>query len=141
MGYALKLDTNGSQPQVIKELIDEGLVDYIAMDIKTDPLHYSHLIVKDYDPAQLLASIHTIMETARAYEFRTTCVRPIVDEQSIEEIAKAIRGATLYVLQHFRNGRVLHPEYFAENQGSYDEDGLRHLKSIAEPWVKKRTIR
>jgi pyruvate formate lyase activating enzyme len=141
MGYPIKLDTNGSQPQVIKRLIDEGLVDYIAMDIKTDLLHYSPLIVKDYDPAQILASIHTIMETARAYEFRTTCAKPIVDEQSIEEISKTIRGATLYVLQHFRNGRVLHPEYFAQNQRIYDEDGLRHLKSIAELWVKKCIIR
>jgi pyruvate formate lyase activating enzyme len=141
MGYPIKLDTNGSQPQVIKQLIDEGLVDYIAMDVKTDLLYYSPLIVKDSDPAQILASIHTIMETAGAYEFRTTCVKPIVDEHSIAKIAKAIRGATLYVLQHFRNGRVLHPEYFAENQRSYDEDGLRHLKSIAEPWVKKCIIR
>jgi pyruvate formate lyase activating enzyme len=134
------LDTNGSQPQAIKQLIDEGLVGYIAMDIKTDLLRYSPLIVKDYDPAQILASIHTIMEKARAYEFRTTCAKTIVDEQSIEKIAKTIRGATLYVLQHFRNGRVLHPEYFAENQGNYDEDRLRHLKSIAEPWVKKCII-
>ena len=141
IGYPIKLDTNGSQPQVIKQLIDEGLVDYIAMDIKTNPLHYSPVLVKDYDPAQLLASIHTIMETAKAYEFRTTCVKPIVDEQSIIKIAKTIRGATLYVLQQFRNGRVLHPEYFAQNQGSYDEDGLRLLKSIAEPWVKECIIR
>jgi pyruvate formate lyase activating enzyme len=141
MGYPIKLDTNGSQPQVIKRLIDEGLVDYIAMDIKTDLLCYSPLIVKDYDPAQILASIHTIMGTAKAYEFRTTCVKPIVDEHSISKIAKTIRGATLYVLQHFRNGRVLHPEYFAKNKGSYDEDGLRNLKSIAEPWVKECIIR
>jgi pyruvate formate lyase activating enzyme len=141
IGYPIKLDTNGSQPQVIRQLIDEGLVDYIAMDIKTDLLHYSPLIAKDYDPAQILASIHTIMETARAYEFRTTCVKPIVDEESIEEISKTIRGAALYALQNFRNGRVLRPEYFAENQGSYDEDGIKLLKSIAEPWVKECIIR
>jgi len=141
MGYPIKLDTNGSQPQVIKRVIDEGLVDYIAMDIKTDPLRYSPLIVKDYDPAQILASIHTIMETAQDYEFRTTCVKPIVDEQSIAKIAKTISGAPLYVLQHFRNGRVLRPEYFAQNEGIYGEVGLRLLKSIAEPWVKKCIIR
>ncbi len=141
MGYPIKLDTNGSQPQVIKQLIDEGLVDYIAMDIKTAPLHYSPGLGKDYDPARILPSIHTIMETAKAYEFRTTCVKSIVDEHSIAKIAKTIRGATLYALQHFRNGRVLHPEYFFENQGCYDEDGLRHLKSIAEPWVKNCIIR
>jgi pyruvate formate lyase activating enzyme len=81
------------------------------------------------------------METAKAYEFRTTCVKPIVAEQDIENIAKTIRGATLYVLQHFRNGRVLHPEYFREDQGSYNEEGFMHLKSIAEPWVKKSMVR
>jgi pyruvate formate lyase activating enzyme len=141
IGYVVKLDTNGSQPQIIKRLIHEGLVDYIAMDIKTDPLHYSPIIVKDYDPGRILTSIHAIMETARAYEFRTTCVKPIVAEQDIKNIAKTIKGATLYVLQHFRNGRVLHSEYFRKDQGSYDEDGLMHLKSIAEPWVKKCTVR
>ncbi|MGD0918418.1 MAG: anaerobic ribonucleoside-triphosphate reductase activating protein [Thermodesulfobacteriota bacterium] len=141
MGYPIKLDTNGSKPQVIKRLIHEGLVDYIAMDIKTDPLRYSPLITRDYDPSHILTSIHTIMEMARTYEFRTTCAKPIVAEQNIENIAKTIRGATLYVLQRFRNGRVLHPEYFRGDQDGYDEDGLTYLKSKAEPWVKKCMVR
>ncbi len=141
IGYSVKLDTNGSQPQVIKRLIDEGLVDYIAMDIKTDPFHYSPLIIKDYDPIHILTTIHTIMERARAYEFRTTCVKSIVLERTIENIAKTIRGAALYVLQRFRNSGVLHPEYFRETGVGYDEDGLMHLKSIAEPWVKKCIVR
>ena len=111
------------------------------MDIKTDPFHYSPSIIKDYDPGNILISIRTIMETARTYEFRTTCVKPIVAEQDIENIAKTIRGATLYVLQRFRKGRVLHPEYFREDQGSYNEEGFMHLRSIAEPWVKKCIIR
>jgi len=102
IGYPLKLDTNGSRPQVIKRLIDEGLVDYIAMDIKTDPLHYSPMIVKNYNPGHILTSIKTIMEKAKTYEFRTTCVKSIVAEQNIENIAKTIRGAALYVLQRFR---------------------------------------
>jgi len=141
MGYPLKLDTNGSRPRVIECLIEEGLVDYIAMDIKTDPLHYSPLLVKDYDPGHILTSIQTIMERAKAYEFRTTCVKPMVTEQIVETIAKTIKGASLYVLQHFRNDRVLHPEYFRGDQGHYTEERLRQLKSIAEPWVKKCIIR
>lgn len=137
IGYPLKLDTNGSQPQVIKQLIDEGLVDYIAMAIKTGPLHYSPLIKKDYNPDHILASIHTIMETARAYEFRTTCVKPIIVEHTIENIARTSRGAILYVLQHFRNSGVLHPEFFRGTRAGYEEDRFMHVKSIAEPWVKK----
>ena len=141
IGYPIKLDTNGSQPRVIKQLIREELVDYIAMDIKTDPFYYSPLIIKDYEPGHILESIHAIMETARTYEFRTTCVKPIVTEHAVEKIARTIKDATVYALQHFRNGRVLHPRYFRESQGIYNEDRLMHLKLIAEPWVRKCFIR
>lgn len=141
MGYPVKLDTNGSRPQVIERLIDEGLVDYIAMDIKTDPFCYSPFIKKDYNPDHILSSIQIIMESALAYEFRTTCVKPMVDEHIIENIAKIIKGAMLYALQRFSHTEVLHPEFFQETESGYDEDGLMHLKSIAEPWVKECIVR
>ncbi|MFC1896060.1 anaerobic ribonucleoside-triphosphate reductase activating protein, partial [Thermodesulfobacteriota bacterium] len=64
MDYEVKLDTNGSMPQVIRRLINEGLIDYIAMDIKTDPYNYSPIIKKDYDPRRTLSSIQLIMESA-----------------------------------------------------------------------------
>ena len=79
MGYPVKLDTNGSRPKTVKKLVDEGLVDYIAMDIKTDPLHYPRSIKKDSDPDSILSSIQIIMNSALPYEFRTTCVKPIVE--------------------------------------------------------------
>ena len=104
MGYQVKLDTNGSQPEVIKRLIDDSLVDYIAMDIKTDPHHYPPLIQRDPEPDLLIESIHIIMASAPDYEFRTTCVRPIVDEQIIESIAATIEGAKRYALQPFHQG-------------------------------------
>ena len=141
LGYSIKLDTNGSRPQVIKRLIDNGLVDYIAMDIKTDPFDYSPLIAKNYNPDHIVASVQTIMESGLAYEFRTTCVKPIVNSHVIRKIAKIIKGATLYALQHFHNSRVLHPDFFQETSPEYSEDELMILKSIAEPWVKKCIIR
>jgi len=141
MGYPIKLDTNGSRPQVIKRLIDEQLVDYIAMDIKTDPCRYSPLIVENSNPDHIISSIQIIMESVVAYEFRTTCARPFVDLGVIGKIAKTIKGATLYVLQHFRNGRILHPEFFQKAEAPYTEDELMHLKSIAEQWVKECILR
>ena len=141
IGYSIKLDTNGSRPQVIRRLIDEGLVDYIAMDIKTDPFHYSPLIAKNYNPDHIIASVQTIMESASGYEFRTTCVKPIVDSHDVKKIAKIIKGATLYALQHFHNSRVLHPEFFREIKPDYSEDELMGLKAIAEPLVKKCIVR
>jgi pyruvate formate lyase activating enzyme len=141
MGYPIKLDTNGSRPQVIKRLIDEQLVDYIAMDIKTDPFHYPPSITRNCNPYAIISTIQILMESVVAYEFRTTCVKPFVDLKVIEKIAKTIKGATLYVLQHFRNDRILHPEFFHKTEAAYAEDELKHLKSIAEQWVNECILR
>jgi len=141
MGYPVKLDTNGSRPKVLKQLIEDGLVDYIAMDIKTDPFNYSPLIKKDCKPDNIISSIRIIMESDLAYEFKTTCIKPIINENVIESIARRIQGARLYALQKFQNTGVLHPEFFQKNAESYDDHELLHLKSIAEPWVKKCIVR
>jgi len=101
MGFPVKLDTNGSRPRVIKRLIDEGLVDYIAMDLKTDPRWYATYIKANCNAAAILSSVEIIMESAIAYEFRTTCVKPIVTPTVIENISRLIKGASLYALQRF----------------------------------------
>ena len=141
MGYPLKLDTNGSRPQAVKELVDEGLVDYIAMDIKTDPFHYSPFIKKDFNPQSILSSIKIIMNSALPYEFRTTCVKPIVGAGTVEIIAKIIKGAMLYALQRFNHTEVLHPEFFKDARNLYNDDELKTLKVLAAPWVKKCIVR
>ncbi|MBW2589640.1 MAG: anaerobic ribonucleoside-triphosphate reductase activating protein [Deltaproteobacteria bacterium] len=141
MGYPLKLDTNGSRPLVIKQLIDNGLVDYIAMDIKTDPFNYSPLIKKDCKPDNIISSIRIIMESDLAYEFKTTCIKPIVNKHVIENISRRIKGAMLYALQQFQNTDVLHPEFFQENEKSYDHDELLSFKSIAQPLVERCIVR
>ena len=141
MGYPVKLDTNGSRPDVIKSLMDEGLVDYIAMDIKTDPCLYPLFIKREFDPASLLSSIRMIMEWGLDYEFRTTCVKPLVHSQVVKDIARIIEGAKLYALQSFRDKDLLHPEFFQGVKAGYDEEEMMSLRSIAEPWVKRCVLR
>ena len=141
IGYPVKLDTNGSRPRVIKRLVDEGLIDYIAMDVKTDPFYYPQLIKKDCKPDDILSSIRIIMESDMDYEFRTTCVRPFVTSRIIGNIVKIIKGTMLYALQRFQDTGVLHPECFPQNCSGYKEKELIGLKSIAEPWVKRCIIR
>jgi pyruvate formate lyase activating enzyme len=141
MGYPVKLDTNGSRPQVIRHLINEGLVDYIAMDIKTAPSQYDTFAKTDYDLTDIYASIQIIMESSVPYEFRTTCVKPLVDRDTIECVARTISGANRYVLQRFNNTRILHPEFFKEVEPGYDIDELMFLRSVAEPWVKECIVR
>ena len=141
MGFPVKLDTNGSRPRVIKRLVDEGLVDYIAMDLKTDPTWYATYIKANCNETAILASIEIIMESAVAYEFRTTCVKPIVTTTVIENISRLIKGARVYALQRFHKSRMLHPDFFKEINYEYSDDELIQLKAVAEPWVKKCIVR
>ncbi len=141
MGYPIKLDTNGSRPRMIAGLLEKGLIDYIAMDIKTEPSNYAPLIQKKCDPEQIFESIRIIMQSGIAYEFRTTCIKPLVDAKIIESIARYIHGARLYALQQFKNIGVLHPELFANNDCEYDDNELMHLRSVARPWVKECIVR
>ncbi|MBU1181586.1 MAG: anaerobic ribonucleoside-triphosphate reductase activating protein, partial [Proteobacteria bacterium] len=135
LGYPVKLDTNGSRPLVIKKLLSAGLVDYIAMDIKTDPALYSFFAKYDCESADILSSIKTIMNSAIDYEFRTTCVKPFISRPVIEKISGIIKGASLYVLQHFQNKNVLDPDFFAAEDCGFSEDALLELKAAAEPFV------
>lgn len=140
-GFPVKLDTNGSRPRVLKRLIDEGLVDYVAMDIKSDPQHYSPLIKENCNWSRLLESIRNIMDSALAYEFRTTCVRPIIDAQIIKNITKIIKGAMLYALQRFHNTKILRPDFFRKIGASYSEEELLRFKAIVEPMVNRCVVR
>jgi pyruvate formate lyase activating enzyme len=141
LGYAVKLDTNGSQPLMIGNLIQESLVDYIAMDIKTDPLLYPSTIARGCDPDQILSTIRIIMDSAPDYEFRTTCVRPLVDEHVMAKMSQIIHGARLYVLQGFHSAKVLNPEFFESIEPGFTQEEMRALRSIAEPWVTSCIIR
>jgi len=140
-GYAVKLDTTGGHPSMIQELMEKRLVDYVAMDIKSDPSLYPQFINKELDPDLIRSSVRLIMGSGIAYEFRTTCVRPFVDAEIMETIGRLIRGCSLYVLQPFRQTRVLDPGFFENRKAGYDQEGMMRLKAVAEPWVKKCIVR
>jgi len=135
LGYPVKLDTNGSNPSVIKSLTDKDLIDYIAMDIKTDPALYSFFVKYDYEPSDILSSIEIIMSAGIGYEFRTTCVKPFISLPVIEKISGIIKGAESYILQRFQNKNVLDPDFFAVEDCGFSEDELLELKTAAESIV------
>ena len=141
MGYPIKLDTNGSRPRVLQRLVDGGLVDYVAMDIKSDPQCYAPAIKKAYDPKPILASIHILMASAVPYEFRTTCIKPFVDTQIIAKIAQAIKGSRLYALQRFQDTTVLDPGFCHAHDCRYSDQELCDLQSIAADWVQECIVR
>jgi pyruvate formate lyase activating enzyme len=142
-GFPIKIDTNGSRPEVIQKLINGGLVDYIAMDIKTDPLKYLSFTNTGFNPNSILKSIQIIMESSIDYEFRTTCIKPLVNENVIQTISRLIDGSMLYALQHFRDGKVLQPEFFRCNTDAIglSDPEMALMQSIAKPWVQSCIVR
>ena len=102
LGFEIKLDTNGCHPEALKSIIDEKLVDYIAMDIKNSPEKYAQTSGVDrIDMEKIKTSISLIMNSGIDYEFRTTVVDQLHDESSFEGIRELIRGAKNYYLQAF----------------------------------------
>jgi pyruvate formate lyase activating enzyme len=141
LGFPVKLDTNGSRPQMLRRLIRAGLVDYVAMDIKTDPQRYEGCVASRFDGSALLASLQLIMESGLDYEFRTTCVKPLVTPEAVEAIARLIRGCRRYALQPFRQNVILHPEFFDGMDPAFSFEEMTRLKRIAEPWVQSCLVR
>jgi pyruvate formate lyase activating enzyme len=141
MGFSVKLDTNGSRPRVVQALFEENLIDYVAMDLKTDPPHYSAFFRNGVRLDELLASIQLIMESGVDYEFRTTCVKPWVTPETVRSICSLIHDARRYILQHFRPEGVLQPEYFARRPGRLSFAEMHALKSLAAPYVQECSIR
>lgn len=102
-GFAIKLDTNGMFPARLKEYVEAGLLDYVAMDIKNAPRRYGETVrCKGMDFAPLEESIRFLLEGAVDYEFRTTVAEGLHTEKEIREIAEWIKGAKRYFLQQYK---------------------------------------
>ena len=102
MGYAVKLDTNGSRPEVLRSVVEKGLVDYVAMDIKNSPDMYVRTVgVEKFDVAPILESAEYLMSGAVDFEFRTTLVGGLHTEREMHLIGEWLRGAPRMYLQNF----------------------------------------
>ena len=136
MGYSLKLDTNGSRPQVVRDLVEEGLVDYIALDIKTDLSSYSPTLCRDSQQLSIRETIDALLSSSLAYEFRTTCVKPFVDAAIIEGMVPMVTGANLFSFQQLRTkSGMLNPEYMKSTMVCQREE-LEEWGAILSEHVK-----
>jgi pyruvate formate lyase activating enzyme len=125
LGYPVKLDTNGSNPGVLGQIIDGGLADFIAMDIKSPLAKYPETTGGACDVRKVESSIQAVMGSNVAYEFRTTIVNGLLSPDDIIEIGRLIRGASRYVLQRFTPSKHLDPGYL--KAGSFSEEELSEL--------------
>ena len=138
LGYAVKLDSNGARPGVLRGLIERGLVDYIAMDIKNDLARYPATCgLERMDTALISESISLLLSGRVSYEFRTTVVDELHDEESFFNIRRMIDGAENYYLQAFTDRDTVP---FAGFHAPSDEKMDKYL-SIVSPFVKHAEIR
>lgn len=138
LGYMVKLDTNGSFPDKLKALVQEGLIDYVAMDVKNSLERYGETVgLKDFSTEKIEESIKFLLEGNVAYEFRTTVVAEFHTEKDIENIAKLISGAEKYFLQNFVDSGNL----IGENLHPVDKKIMEAMKNTALKHVSGVCIR
>ena len=139
-GAMIKLDTNGTRPEVIEGLLDRGLLDAISMDIKTalDERYFAAAGVEcDVDAIRRSAKI--IMGSGVEYEFRTTVCPAFVGPDELRDIAEAIRGAKKYVLQQFKPGECLDPAM--DDVAPYAREELRTFAKELREYVGQCIVR
>jgi len=141
MGFLVKLDTNGSYPNVLQTLLYHRCVDYIAMDFKTSPDRYQKYMSNKADLDAIKASLQLIQDSNIDYEFRTTCIKPIVDDSAIHKMVPYVEGAKRFVLQKFvYSTSILDPDFFVDQKNT-DPNDLKAYQELIMPWVKECIIR
>ena len=126
LGYDVKIDTNGSNPEVMNNIIKDKLVDYIAMDVKGPLWKYKELTQSQIDKDNIWQSIEMISDSGIPYEFRTTLLKSQLSEEDILETGKLIKNTNLYVLQQFVASKTLDQRYMQE--ATYNREELEVLK-------------
>ncbi len=139
LGFLVKLDSNGSQPEVLEKIIAEKLVDFIAMDIKNSPAGYARTVGTTVELQKIKQSVKLIMEGGIDYEFRTTVVPGIHGEKDFEKIGQWLEGAKAYYLQEYRERHILDASLKAQTSGKTLD--LGKIKQLLKVYVKKVGIR
>ena len=139
LGYKIKLDTNGSNPELLSEIIKNKLVDRVAMDIKNAPEEYARTIgLESFDIAPVERSKEMLLSGETDYEFRTTVVKGIHTKESLIGAAKWIEGAKEYYLQQFKDsGNLILPDGLS----AYDEKQMHALADAVREYVPTVEVR
>lgn len=138
-GFLVKLDSNGVNPSFLQRVIDEKLVDYIAMDIKAPLAKYTEIVTRPVDREAIKKSIEILKTSGIEYEFRTTIVKSMISIDDLEQIGKEINGAKVYYLQKFVPSKVLNPQFL--RKVTYSDDEFSRLKIRMEKYVSFCGIR
>lgn len=137
LGFSVKLDTNGSFPKKLASLIRQGLVDYVAMDVKSSKKHYPRVAGTDRFLPEVEESVSILLDGKIPYEFRTTVVKELHCDEDFHEIGQWLQGADQYFLQNFvDSGHILSPGLHAP-----ERQELERYLSIAKQYIPNTQLR
>jgi pyruvate formate lyase activating enzyme len=139
MRFAVKLDTNGGRPEVLENVVRQGLVDYLAMDIKAPLDDYARVTGKPASPETIRRSIKTIMHSGVEYEFRTTVAASLICADDLIKIGRTIEGAERYYIQNFVPSKSV--DAASADERPYPADVLRELAGEAGKYVAHCGVR
>ncbi|MBE6547384.1 MAG: anaerobic ribonucleoside-triphosphate reductase activating protein [Ruminococcaceae bacterium] len=139
LGFAVKLDTNGSRPEILKHLVDEGLIDYVAMDIKNSREKYTLTCGLDdgYDISNIEESAAFLMSGAIDFEFRTTVVDPLHEADDFVRIGEWLAGNEKYFLQKF----VSSSDIIGRGMDAFSDEEMREFLSTLKSFVPNAQLR
>jgi pyruvate formate lyase activating enzyme len=141
LGFLVKLDSNGSRPDVLKKIFDKKLVDFIAMDIKNSPANYERACGTKVDIERIKLSVELIRKAGIDYEFRTTVVPGIHQEKDFEIIGCWLKGSQNFVLQSFQDQGKILDENMRQKFVQGKKLDLEKIKVKLETYIKKMEIR
>lgn len=137
LGLAVKLDTNGARPEVLRGLLDRHLLDYLAMDVKASPRHYERTAGVPVSMDAIRQSIRLIQESGIPYEFRTTVVKQLHDLADFQALGELLSGADTCFLQTFRDSRTVNQPGLS----AFSTEEMEAAAAILRGYVKEVSIR
>jgi pyruvate formate lyase activating enzyme len=139
MNYLVKLDTNGSHPDVLETIITNNLIDYIAMDVKAPWDKYQKITRSTIKPEIIKKSIELITKSNIPYEFRTTVVKSQLSTDDLLTIGKNLNKSRFYVLQKFVPSKTRDPKYLKKK--TYSDDEFEKIRKNVEKHIEKVVVR
>ena len=138
MGYLVKLDTNGTNPKVLKELLDQQLIDYVAMDIKNNFSDYAPIIgLKVFNAENVKKSLKLLHESGIKYELRTTLVKEFISLKNVEKMAEDLKGEKILYLQKFVDSEGC----FNRNLSAVSKEEAEEYRKVLETTIEKVVLR
>lgn len=139
-GFLVKLDTNGSNPEMLNELINDKLVDYVAMDIKAPLERYDEVVRVKANKKDIQSSVDILKQGRVDYEFRTTAVPGLFSKEDAEKIGQWLKGSKRFFIQQFRPDKKTIDSAYSSKK-PFEEDMLKEIRVILKKYISRVEIR